>query len=73
MIKSGEWVKYSWNDFLSKSNKKVRTHIRVVKLCWNEFLSKVNNKNVIKSGGGVKLCWNDFFEETNGSCQIKLE
>ena len=65
---------------LSKSNKKARKHMGVVKLCWNEFFSKANNKNVIKRGGWVKLCWNDFLSKSNkqnnktyGSYQIMLE
>ena len=73
MIKGGGRVELCWNDFPSKSNKKVRKHMEVVKLCWNEFLSKANETNVIKSGelgqiiletkvkkhwGVVKLCWN---------------
>ena len=52
MIKSGGWINLCWNDFLSKSNVKMRKHMRVVRLCWNDFFSKANDKNVIKMGTG---------------------
>ena len=53
----------------SKSNKKVRKHMGVVKLCWNEFLSK--SKKWKKHMGVVKLCKNEFLSKANNKNVIK--